>query len=129
MQIQKKYLPVFFSTLNGTDGVLSLSDSRVRDVFFKHVLETTQQFEKDRKTIYEKFCNKKEDGTPDTTDDKYTFANDVLDEANKELEILGNEDVEFVTAFPAKIKEIIELSAYKPKTGESEQIDHIISKL
>lgn len=131
MKLSKKYLEVFFYTIKGTEGILSLSESRIRDSFIKPLAEATETYLKDRTKIYETFCMKKEDGTPDllvqekTT--SYQFPPERLDEINKELTTLSEEEVDLDV--PEKLKEILEKTDYKPKTGESELIDEILAKL
>lgn len=123
MQIPKRYLETFYQTLKGTEGVLGLADSRVRDAFMKPLTEATQTFEAERKAIYERFCTKNEDGTPDTQDGNYHFEPTDLADVNAELQTLLGEEVELTP--PTKLKELLEQSTYKPKVGEAEQIDAI----
>ena len=73
MKLPKKYLESLYLTVKGTEGQLTLAEARVRDRFIKPVTEALQTFEAERKDIYEKFCNKTEDGKPDTTDNKYSL--------------------------------------------------------
>lgn len=125
MQLKKQYLEPLFLLTQGTDGQLSLPEARVRDKFMKTVNEVTQEYEGHRKVIYEKFCTKTEDGKPDIADGKYHFDKEQLPEVNKELETLLAETVEIAT--PEGLKDILEKSAYKPRVGEAESIDHILS--
>lgn len=127
MQLTKGELEVFFKTLKGTEGVLSLRDARVRDSFLKPLTEATQTFENERKAIYEQYCDKKEDGSPDITDDKYHFQAEILPKANEELNILVSEEVKLDP--PAGLKDILEQTTYKPQVGEAEIIDAIVAKL
>lgn len=127
MKLQKRHLEITFLAFKGTEGVLSLKESRIRDSFMKSLTEVTMTFEEDRKAIYEKFCNKKEDGTPDTEDGQYHFDTAVLPDVNEELRILLDEEVEIET--PVGLKETLEKTEYRPKTGEVEIIDEILAKL
>lgn len=127
MQVEKKHLEIFFQALKGTEGVLSLKESRIRDAFMKPLGEATETFYKERTAIYEQFCDKTEDGKPDITDNKYHFKQEVLEEVNKELLTLANETVD-LNPHP-EIKEIMEKTTYSPKYGETEVIDEILSKL
>lgn len=127
IQIPKRQLEVFFLTLKGTEGVLSLKDARVRDSFMKPLIEATQTFESDRRAIYVKFCDKDEEGNPNITNDEFKFKKDVVEEMGKELETLMDEEVVFT--IPEGLKEIMDQSAYKPKVGESMIIDEILEKL
>jgi len=127
--LTKNKLEILFLTVRGTEGVLSLSDSRTRDAFLKPLLEATKTFEEDRKAIYEKFCTKNEDGTPDLTDDKYHFEPEILEDLNKELTILYTEEVELPVAQNDALKSILESTEYKPKVNEVEIIDEILALL
>lgn len=127
MTLQKKYLEVFFLALKGTEGILTLAEARQRDEFMKSLIETLRTFEADRATIYVKFCDKNEDGTPDLSDNKYKFKQEVTEELGKELTVLVDETVE-LTPGPM-IKEILVKTTYSPKVGEAELIDAIIAQL
>jgi hypothetical protein len=131
MQIKKSSLEILFNFTKGTEGVLNLADSRVRDSFLKPLSEITQTYYDDRNKIYVAFCLKKEDGSPDLLDgDKYQFDKTKLDEINKELLTLADESVEVnFTDNPQRIKQILEKSDYKPKVGESEAFDTILNAL
>lgn len=136
MTVKKSHLEVLFHSLKGTEGVLTLAESRIRDSFIKPVAEATETYFKDRTKIYETFCIKKEDGTPDfiVTKDKdgvdqtsYQFPPEKLEEINKELITLSEEEVSFEDN--EKLKEILEKTEYKPKVGETALLDEVISKL
>lgn len=128
MTLKKLYLETLFNFTKGTEGILSLSDSRVRDNFMKPLGETLQTFVNDREVIYKNFCLKKEDGEPDLLEgNSYQFPPEKVEEINRELKVLGDEEVEVST--PDKLKEILEKSEYKPKIGESEIIDEILTKI
>lgn len=127
MLLAKSRLETLHRVLCGTEEALSLPDARIRDRFSKMFTELLKTFEEDRKKIYEKFCDKLEDGTPDTSNNEYKFNQDVLEELNAELATLGAEEVEFTV--PEKLKEILEKSNYFPKLGETEIIDEILAKL
>jgi len=127
MKLEKRYLEVLYKTIKGTEGVLTLAEGRIRDAFMKDVTEATTQFENDRRVIYEKFCTKTDDGKPDVSDGKYHFKTEEVSEIQAELETLYAEEVELPS--PSGLKEIVERTQYKPEIGESEKIDHIISKL
>lgn len=128
MQIKKSELEALFNLAKGTEGALSLQESRVRDSFIKPLSETTQTYFNEREEIYKAFCLKKEDGMPDLLNgDKYQFSKEKLDEINAELKILGAEEVEVnFTDNPQQIKDILGKSEYKPKIGETEIIDNIL---
>lgn len=125
MTIPKNKLETLFLLAKGTEGELSLQESRIRDAFYKPLLELTQTFEQDRRTIYEKFCQKDEEGNADVSDGNYKFDQKILPKVNKELEILYAEEVEL----PSIDKAILEKSSYKPKVGEAEIIDEIFTLL
>lgn len=127
MNLLKSQLEVFYHTVKGTEGVLNLAEGRIRDSFMKPLTEALKTFEEDRKVIYEKFCTKKEDGTPDVDDGNYHFDPKEIPEVNKELQTLLDEEVELST--PTGLKEILEKTEYKPKVGESEVIDAILAKI
>lgn len=128
MKLKKQYLETLFATVKGTEGVLNLAESRIRDEFLKKLVEPTDTFIKDRAKIYETFAIKKEDGSLDLVDgNKYQFPPEKIDEINAELKTLVEEEVEFDT--PEKLKEIIEKTDYKPKVGESDIIDEITKLL
>lgn len=127
LKLQKKCLVPFFLALRETDGVLSLKDARIRDGFLKTLKEMTATFEVDRKAIYEHYCVKKEGGVPDIVNDAYTFKPEVQEELIKELTMLLEEEVELPDT--KGLKEILEKTEYKPKTGEAELIDEVLAKL
>lgn len=127
--LEKKYLEVLFQALRGTEGVLSLTEARIRDLFFKQVTPALETFYEHRKKIYDQFCTKKEDGTPDIKNDLYTFPKDVVPEMQKEIDTLLAETVELTVPFADSIKKIIERTEYKPKQGEAEMIDEIVAKI
>lgn len=130
IKLQKSKLEVFYKVLKETQGVLSLSDSRIRDSFMKPLGEQLDIFIKNREDIYKKFCEKNEDGTPNTEDNKYKFLNEDLDEINKELLTLANEEVIITYPFGvsnSKLKEFIDVSNYKPQIGEAELIINLLS--
>lgn len=127
MNLEKRYLETLFLLVKGTEGVLNLAEGRIRDRFMKGLTETVKTFEEERKVIYEKFCNKHEDGSPDIADGNYHFDPANIPDVNKELETLYSETVEIQT--PAEIKDFVERTEYKPKTGETEVIDTILSKI
>lgn len=125
MNLPKKYLELFFNILSETD--LGLADARLRDSVVKSLQEPFKDYNLARKTIYETFCNKTEDGKPDIQDDKYHFSPDVTESVNKELITLLEEEVSIVVENPEKLKEILENTSYKPKVGEAEAIDVILT--
>lgn len=122
MKVKKQYLEILFSTLKGTENSLSIAESRKRDAFLKELAPKLDNFYKERSFIYETFCDKKEDGTPDIRDDQYRFDPAKLEEINSELETLGNEEV----SIDLPINGILEKSEYRPKLGEVEIIDKLI---
>lgn len=123
MQIKKKYIEVIYLVLKGTEGILSLAESRVRDNFLKSLGYET--FVGERNKIYEHYCDKKEDGSPDVDDGSYHFQKQDLEVLNKELLTLLDEEVKVEA--PESLKEIIEKTNYRPKTGEVEFIDEILA--
>lgn len=128
MTLKKQHLETIFSFVKGTEGSLTLAESRARDIFIKPLLEVTKTYIEDRNKIYLAFCNKNEDGTPNLIDgDKYEFPKEKLDEINKELITLAEEEVEINTY--AITKEILDKSEYKPKLGETEVIDEFLAKI
>ena len=123
---------MFFKTLRGTEGFLSLADARVRDAFMKPLGVQVDDMVADRKKIYERFSKKNPDGTPNTADGNFHFEADILEVLNKELEIFANEEVEveFVWGVTGgKLRDIMEKSQYKPMYGEVQEIDEIIKQL
>lgn len=132
MKLKKSNLEVIFNFTKGTEGVLNLADSRLRDEFLKDLSDKTQSFYDDRNKIYINFCVKK-DGQPDLLDgDKYQFEKNVLPDLNKELMVLAEEEVVITlpdnfTTF--KLKEILEKSEYKPKALEAEVIDLFLNTI
>lgn len=121
MNVKKQHLETLYLVVKGTENILNLSESRKRDTFLKPLTEALETFYKERKVIYEKFCDKKEDGTPNIVENRYTFQN--AEEVNKELTILLEETVEL----PPLEVSILEKSEYKPKIGEAEVIDEFIT--
>ena len=131
MKIKKLSLETLFNFAKGTENVLSLTESRVRDSFIKPLSEITQTYFDDRNKIYLAFCLKKEDGTPDFKNgNQYQFPSEKLSEINKELLILANEEIEVnFSDNPQQIKGILEKSEYKPKLLEAETIDSILNAI
>lgn len=126
MKIKKSNLVPIFLFVKGTEGTLSLKESRERDIFIKPFFEVVKTYEQDREKIYKEFCIKNENGEPDLKDGKsYQFPTEKLDELNKELETLNTEEVE-VNVY-ALTKEVLEKSEYKPKVGETEIIDEFLN--
>lgn len=125
MKLQKRYLQLLYVVTKGTEGVLTLSEGRKRDLFMKTLHDVTVQYETDKKAILDKFCEKV-DGVPDIADGKYRFneANTALAEA--EIKTLNDEEVELPTV--EGIKDILERTKYSPLIGETEAIDTILSK-
>jgi len=128
MNIKKLQLEAIFNMLKSTDGALSFKDARVRDQILKPLSEQLKTYFDDREKIYKAFCIKKEDGTPDLKNgNQYQFETKKLDEINKELLTLSEEEVDlYVTDDVAKFREIMLKSEYKPKVGESELIESVI---
>jgi len=120
--MQKKYLITFYLALKGTEGVLSLQESRIRDKFLKWLTEETSTFELNRNEIFKTYGKLKEG-----EDNVYEFSPENAPKVNKELETLMAETVSLPET--AGIKEILEQTQYKPKSGEAELIDEIISQL
>lgn len=125
MQIKKSYLEVLYLVLKETE--LNLAGSRTRDNFLKKLEDPLNTYYTDRTKIYTEYCNKKEDGTPDTEDGLYHFNQEVKEALVKELDVLNNEVVEL--SAPEELKDIIEKTNYKPKVGEVEAIDEILKNL
>ena len=119
MKIKKLHIEIFFNYVKGTEGILSLSEARMRDMFLNKLLEPLQTYIQDRDKIYKEFCIKDNEGNPDLLDGtKYQFDKDKIDEINKELIELNDEEIEI--EIPSilslsKLKEILEKSEYKPK--------------
>lgn len=128
MKIEKKYLILFLKSLKETN--LNLTDSRMRDEFYKDLFEATKSFEEAQQAIYKSLCKKDKDENPEMTElGQYQFEGENAKKVVEELEILNNEEVEFTIKNPAKIKEFLNLTEYKPKVNESEMIDFISNKL
>jgi hypothetical protein len=132
MKIKKAYLETLFTVFRGTEGELSLQDARIRDAFMKPLGDAVDTMQQERTKIYEAYCKKKEDGTPDTEDGMYKFDKKDTPKADAELKVLGEEEVEVNLNWgvtPSKLIEIIEKSTYKPKYGDVEIIDSVIAEL
>ncbi len=125
MKISKKYLELLAILIK--EAELNLSDARLRDSVFKQLVSHLEDFGEAKKKIIETFCNKDEEGKPLIEDNKYSFKTEVIENLNKEFDVLVQEEVELKLDDTDKLKEIIEKTSYKPKTGEVEQIDTIIS--
>lgn len=124
MKIKKSHLETLYLVLKDTS--LKLSEARKRDVFFNDLTTHLNQFYADRKKIYETFCNKKEDGTPDVTDNQFHFDKSVQKELSEELEQLFNEEIE-IKGYDT-LKTVIENSDHALKAGEAEVIDAIFKE-
>lgn len=127
MKIDKKYLEILVNVLRETDGVLALKEARIRDSFLIPLSDAYNQFVQDRVKVYEHFCDKNADGTPDISDNKYHFKNEVLEELNKELGDLHAETVEL--DIPPGLPVMLELSGFKPRLGETALLDEFLEKL
>lgn len=126
MKVYKKYLELLVLLVQGTNGILSLKESRIRDTFARKLNEEYAIFVAEREEIYKKFCVKNEKGEPEIKNNQYSFEPDILEEINKELVDLGEEKVEILPLGPVKM--FLELSAYKPKVGEVEIIDELLNQ-
>lgn len=124
--MEKKYIELLFKVIKGYKTSKMIL-GRSRDALLRDLTPLIEQFYKDRNEIYIKFCNKKEDGTPSMVEDKYEFNNNILNEVNAELGILGND--KFELKFPDSTKNMIEESTYETLAGETTVIDEIISKI
>ncbi len=128
MQIKKSSLEALYNYTKGTEGVLDLKDSRVRDTFLKQLTEKTALFQQERNKIYTTFCKKDEEGKPALVDGtKYEFNTEDLETINKELQTLLDEEV--TLELHGITKELLQQSGYKPMVGEAEIIDEVISKI
>ncbi len=129
MQIKKAHLEVFFNTLKSTEGVLNLTESRIRDTFMKPLFEVTRTFIEDRENIFQNFCVRDEEKKPILLEGKkYQFEPSVTKEVENELNTLNNEEVELKPLYSAELKAILEKTTYSPKVGEVEIIDEILAK-
>lgn len=131
MKLKKLYLEILFNFAKGTEGILSLSESRARDSFMKPLGDALNDFYKQREAIYQHFCIKNEDGTVKWINgNQYEFLKTDVEAINKELVVLSDEEVDVnFTDNPGQIKTILEKSDYKPKVGEMEVFDQIISQI
>lgn len=133
LKIPKKSLEVLFTLTKGTEEELNLSESRTRDAFIKDLAPVLDSFYQDRTKIYQTFCIKLEDGSPDfkvvendngkILSKTYQFPLEKEQEISQELTTLYGETVELNV--PSNLKEILEKSTYKPKIGETTLIDEI----
>ena len=85
MKIQKKYIETLYKVISGYKTP-KMALGRIRDGFLRTLAPFVDQYGKDKQEIYEKFCIKKEDGTPDIKDDKYHFEKEKLTEINEEID-------------------------------------------
>lgn len=129
LTIPKKQLEVLYQTLKGTEGQISLTQARARDLFMKKVTDALETFYADRKKIYETFCTRDADGNPDIKNNLYTFEKEKAEEMQKEFNVLLAEEVTVEVPFHDVIKSVINNTGYKPMQGEAEMIDEILGKL
>lgn len=115
MQVKKSHLEVLVNALVATEGVLTFTESRIRDSFLKKLSEPAKEYLDARNTLLIKLGTKVEG-----EENRYKFTPEYF----KEAEILDAELVE-ITVDP-KIKEFLEKTTYKPKVGEADLIDDII---
>ncbi len=127
MNLKKKHLETTLLLLKGTDGKLSLKEARLRDQFMREIASSYDQFIKDKKTILDTLCDKDAEGKPDIKDGNYHFAPELHEQLQSELNTLLEEEVEIKEV--KGIKKILENTDYKPKIGESDSIDEILSQL
>jgi len=132
MKAKKLHLEILFNLTKGTFGVLGLAEARIRDSFIKPLQAKYQEYLAQREEIFKTFCIKDEQGNPALVNgNQYEFPNEKLEELNKELVILADEEVEvYTTDNPKQVKAILEKSEYKPtKIDEPQVIDELLSKL
>lgn len=127
MEVEKKQLQTFYDVLKGTEGILNLADSRLRDKFMDQIAIHAQTYAREKDKVYIAFARKKDDGTVDIINNQYHFDPADVQKVNEELITLSNEKVELTGV--NKIKDFIEVSEYKPKAGEAGVIDELLSKL
>lgn len=125
MKVKKKKLEVLFNVVKGTEGALSLAESRSRDGFIKPLQDATQTFIVDRNKIYDTFATKREEKGDGMI--SWEIPPEKTEEIKTELSVLLEEEVDIEA--PANLKDIIEKTNYKPKVGEAEVIDEIIAQI
>lgn len=127
MKIQKRSLEVLFEVLKEVKG-LKLAEARIRDSIILELAGKIDELVKSRRTVFETFCTKNEEGKPVPDDNgQFTFPTENIAEMNKELIILLDEEVEIKDE--SKLKEFIEKTDYEPKFGESIIIDNLLKLL
>lgn len=124
-KLNKRHLEVLILTLK--EAKADLKGARVRDSVISQATPLLKQFYDDRNAIFIEYCEKNEDGTPETKDNQYTFRNDITPKVEEEVQDLLDEEVDIT--LPLEIKELILNTTYSPKYGEMELIDEILAKL
>lgn len=127
MKIKKNHLILLLNVISKIKKI-SLSDARIRDVVIKQLIEHSQQLEKDRIVILEKFSEKDKDGNSkkrqEHGNEVYDIPEKNLEKISKEMTILFDEYVEIISD-TAKLKVLVEKTEYIPEFGEVEIIDDI----
>lgn len=123
--VQKRAIETLGRFLIATD--LNFTEARIRDQFLRDISPFEEALVSDRNKIYETYCEKDENGAPKIEDSKYTFPGSAAKDLTKDLDVLLEETIELKP--PDKLKQFLEGTNYKPKPGEVELIDSIISQL
>ena len=132
MKISKKYLEICAKLLKDCDP--SLADGRIRDRFYKTLIEDLKTYYEDQEKILIKFCEKDSDENPiirtnEKNEKTYTFSPENAPKVEEEILKLNKEQTEISCDQPEKIKELIENTTYKPKVGETIIIDELLVEI
>lgn len=118
MQITKEEALVLQKVLVGTQEKLDFADARVRDKFLKSLAPEIQLYYEARDKLLISLADRIEG-----EENRFNLTPKFLEEEK----ILNEETIELPDE--PKLKEFIELSEYKPKIGEMDLVDSILSKI
>lgn len=118
MQITKEEALILQKVLVGTQEKLDFAESRVRDKFLKSLAPEIQSYYEARNKLLISLAEKIEG-----EENRFNLTPKFLEEEK----ILNEETIELPDE--PKLKDFIELSDYKPKIGEIDLIDNILSKI
>jgi hypothetical protein len=118
MQLKKEEILVLQKVLIGTEDKLNFADARIRDKFLKALVEEIQAYYEARNKLLVSIAEPIEG-----EENRFNLTPKFMEEEK----VLNEEEVELPDE--PKLREFIELSEYKPKIGEIDLIDSILSKI
>lgn len=126
MKIEKAYLKLFISVLEGTHP--KFIEARLRNRALKDIYDIYIPFEKEKTALCEKYCIKNEDGSPKIEKGVYLFEEKEREEFNTEFLSVAEEmvTVPLTGGEDMRMVKLIESTEFRPSELETEQIDRIL---